>query len=506
MGAFYLSRLSRILTVAGLALALALLPLPEVLLPVIGGALLFLALIDPIWGLAAALLFVPAQELIILPGGLNAAQAAMLLTATAWIAYMLSHPERPVYAGRLLPALALLIWALALSALLSPYSLTEGIRETSRWVVAMLAYLVACDRVAADDPARPWRALLLISCLLLGTTTNALFGLWQFVTGSGPESFAIAGGFIRAYGTIGQPNSFAGSLNIAWPLAAGLFAAWLIHRLPSSVRHAPSIGYYRTPALLLSALMLLLAALVASLSRGGWIGAAAGMLTIVLITTTRLAPLQRKIMHQLSIAGGAALLMGGLLGGSGLLPGALGERIAGIAGNLRLFDVRTVETTAANFAVVERMSHLQAAWAMFSSYPFTGVGAGTYSLAYEGSNGQAAYGIHPWYESRGHAHNYYLHIAAESGLAGLTAYFLLLGLITYQAVRSLQVARGWLWFGIVNGSCGMIVAVAAHNLFENLHVLNFGVLMGSIWGILSAVEQLVQAKKLPDERGEYNVN
>jgi hypothetical protein len=49
--------------------------------------------------------------------------------------------------------------------------------------------------------------------------------------------------------------------------------------------------------------------------------------------------------------------------------------------------------------------------------------------------------------------------------------------------------QGWFWLGIVIGGCGIIATVAAHNLFENLHVLNMGVQLGAIWGLLAAAEQ-----------------
>src|SRR5207244_4477150 len=71
---------------------------------------------------------------------------------------------------------------------------------------------------------RPWQAAGLVACLLLAPAADAAIGLAQFATGDGPSSFRIAAGspFVRAYGTIGAPNSFAGYLNMAWPLALAL--------------------------------------------------------------------------------------------------------------------------------------------------------------------------------------------------------------------------------------------------------------------------------------------
>jgi O-antigen ligase len=175
---------------------------------------------------------------------------------------------------------------------------------------------------------------------------------------------------------------------------------------------------------------------------------------------------------------------------TGLLPDAVAERAESIVRNLRLFDVRTVAITPESFAVVERMAQIQAAWGMVLDYPLTGVGPGNYTQAYEGigSADRQPYLFHPWYTSRGHAHNYYLHMTAEAGIFGLFTYLLLLWLLAMQLYATLIYARGWFWRSLGAGGCGIIAAVAVHNLFENLHVLNMGVQMGAVWGLMTAIE------------------
>jgi hypothetical protein len=137
------------------------------------------------------------------------------------------------------------------------------------------------------------------------------------------------------------------------------------------------------------------------------------------------------------------------------------------------------------------MAQIQAAWGMVNEHPLTGVGPGNYTLAYEGQGafGAEPYSLDPWYESRGHAHNYYLHITAESGIVGGMAYLLLLAVLVFQVYILLKQQHSWFWGGIIIGGCGIITGVAVHNMFENLHVLNMGIQLGAIWGLLSAVEQ-----------------
>ncbi len=476
------------------ALALALLPLPYALLALILITVLLLSLFDPIWALYAAVLTVPLQRLIELPGGLTPTQLALLIAAASFTAYTLSHPEQALRIGKAGIALIVLLWVLLLSASFSSFSLLEGLKESYRWAVALLAFLIAYNRLSADEVQRPWRSIGLLICLIGATTINAGYGLWQFLTASGPDSFLIAGGrFARAYGSIGQPNSFAGSLNIVWPLAAAFLLSAALMRLerPSTLR--PGLAGWLGLGGAAIGLGVILAALLASFSRGGWLGALAGGLALLLAGAPILNQRRRRWFWRALLSGGAIMVLVLSIGGAGLLPGPLASRLDGIVRNLRLFDVRTVQVDPANFAIVERMSHLQAGWLMLRANPWLGVGTGNYNLAYEGSGAaDRAYALHPWYDSRGHAHNYYLHIAAESGLLGLGAYLVLLGLLARQVLIVLRMAQDWRWYAIGAGSCGMIVAVAAHNLFENLHVLSLGIHLAAVWGMLCAAEVVLK--------------
>jgi len=127
------------------------------------------------------------------------------------------------------------------------------------------------------------------------------------------------------------------------------------------------------------------------------------------------------------------------------------------------------------------MAQMQAGWRMFLAHPLTGVGPGSYTLAYP------EFAVGTWYASRGHAHNYYLHMAAEAGIAGLLAYLALLAGLARQAIATLRSARGTFWRSVAIGCCGIIAAVAGHDLFENMHVLSMGVQLAAAWGLLTVI-------------------
>jgi O-antigen ligase len=487
------------LVIFALVLGLALLPISTLLLAL--GALLAigLALADPIFGVYWAILSVPVQEIAHLPGGLTYTQAAMLLAAFAWGLRVLAHPERRiVLAGRRVGAQlvlwAVFLWILLLAAALSPFSRAEGIKEALRWAEAFSIWLMVVSLAR-----RRWHVVGLIACLLLAPAAEAVLGLAQFMAGAGPPSFRISPDmpFVRAYGTIGQPNSFAGYLNMAWPLAlalgAGVAWRWLRARRTKQAaeNQRPKPEQSVAPAsLVVWSLVLgvvsasLLGGLVASLSRGAWVGAAIGVLGLALALGVTIG---RRARVWLFAAVGATVL-GLALGGAGLLPDFVGARLASITRYLAIFDAGTAPVTRENFAVVERMSQMQAGWRMFLAHPLLGVGPGNYGVAYP------QFAVGTWYISRGHAHNYYLHMAAETGLAGLAAYMALLTGLVWRASAILRHPSSTFFHSAAVGCCGIIAAVVGHDLFENLHVLSMGVQLAGVWGLLFVIENISGTK------------
>ncbi|MGC8952649.1 O-antigen ligase family protein [Chloroflexus sp.] len=443
----------------------------------LGLAALGLAVCDPIWPVALAVLSVPFQQLVTLPGGLSVTQFCFILVALSFL-WQLSQrrwpwPDMPGI------ALAVFLWTLAVTAALTPLSRSEGLKETLRWGTVLLIYLAAMS--ALQDPDRvQWRRAVLVACLLAAPVITALIGIGQHLTGIGPASFAVGGGRVRAYGTIGQPNSFAGYLNQAWPLATGFGLVMIAAHRWHTWRDRLHLGVVFITA------GSLIGGLLVSFSRGGWLGAALGatVMTVVLGVWYGRQMLRQSIpVILMAVFGGVILL------NSGLLPTALSSRLTSIIVNLQPFDVRNIEITPDNFAVVERMAHLQAAWHMVRERPLLGVGPGNFTIAYERLvySGQTPTWIKPWYDSRGHAHNYYLHIAAESGLIGLSAYLLLLGSVWHTAVRAVQQASDWFTRGIALGGIGVVSTLSGHNLFENLHVLNMGVQFGTIIALIATI-------------------
>jgi hypothetical protein len=100
---------------------------------------------------------------------------------------------------------------------------------------------------------------------------------------------------------------------------------------------------------------------------------------------------------------------------------------------LGLAQISFINPGSADYSTAERLAHWIAGVHMFLNHPLTGVGIGNYSDAYP------RYFITIFVNSLGHAHNYYINIAAETGAIGLTAYLLFLMAIFVTGGNAFQV-------------------------------------------------------------------
>jgi O-antigen ligase len=164
------------------------------------------------------------------------------------------------------------------------------------------------------------------------------------------------------------------------------------------------------------------------------------------------------------VIGGAAFLAAGWTAyQSGWLPSSVSERMTGFLAYTQFSDVRGVAVTDASYAVLERMAHWQAALGMWRDRFWLGVGLGCYEPAYP------AYRLVNWPLALGHAHNAYLNLLAETGLLGLFAYLLWLGLWGWRLVATSRRHTGWRR-GLALGLIGAWCQFATHSLVDNLLV------------------------------------
>ena len=507
-------------------LAIIVLPLPAAGLLVVGVAILLSTLIEPLVGLTLTLLLGPwgALENIILGGSsFDTGQLLLLLTLAAWLARSVARREIRLPALDKGVALAFLLFVTfgALSLLQEPPSPLSGLKELAKWLqIGLVAWF------AASETGRPHRARWVAAAVLLAGLSQALIGIWQFgLRGHGPETFEILINLrgaplraYRAYGTFEQPNPFAGFLGLSLPLALGwgigklaelvgkpleialrqgfgraqpspqgdfsldatqgdfsLDATQGDHSLDTAVRSwaFPSMSLRRVGGLALPWLVagILGVALLASWSRGGWLGAAAGVMAMLYFLPRR-RWLGALLVLVLLLAGWGAL-------GSGLVPESIVGRLTGF--DVQFQDARGVDITPANYAVLERMAHWQAALNMANAHPWLGVGLGNYEAAY------ADYALINWPYALGHAHNTYLNILAETGILGLVAYLGFWAAVIALTARVIRRAP-YPQRGLALGLMGAWVHLSVHHLVDKLYVNNIYLHLGALLGILICLQ------------------
>ena len=346
-----------------------------------------------------------------------------------------------------------------------------ALKEVIKWTEVLILLMVAVTLI------RSVRTIHVLAWSIIGAgISQALLGYWQWVQVTGSHSASATS--LRVFGTFGQPNPYAGYLNFALllSLALLLFSARMAERWVAGAAAA-----------------LIAVAMVLADSRGAELGLAVAVIFLIIVALR----LQRLA--------GAALLIG-----VPVVAVAWFARI--IPSHIRRDIVQQVTlgpVNSANFSVQERLAHWVAGLRMFRAHTLLGVGAGNYSAAY------ARYQVSPdWFEALGHAHNYYINAAAETGVMGLLAFLFLVGISLFagwRAVRAqaqvqhtaagaaLSTARlGW---GLALGYLAALVAFNIHNLTDDLFVhameLQFGLSVACLLCLLRLANQSLTADNAP---------
>ncbi len=460
--------LSALGLIVALALAIALLPLTWAVLLVAGAAVLLATLI---WPQVGVLLLVPAvpfgslRQVQVGVMNVGLTEALLALVLAAWLMRRLARRDLYLRWPPLTGPLLLFLGALLLSTL-GATSLQHSLKEVLKWIEVLLLYLLV-----ADEMDERWRKALLFTILTTGAVA-ALHGIYQFLFQVGPEQFILFGRFMRAYGTFEQPNPYAGYLGLTLPLAVGLIVVAVV---PSPLGERVGVrGRWFLWAAGCGALML--AAMIMSWSRGAWLGLAAALAAMAVAVVARSG--RAAVLGAVFVVLLLYLLVGG---GLALVPPAIAQRFGDLMPYLGIMDVRGKEITDANFAVLERMAHWQAALAMWTDHPWLGVGIGNYEPVY------GRYALPLWPYALGHAHNYYLNIGAEAGVVGLGAYLLLWGAALVLAWRATRRTFGWEW-GLALGLLGVLVHLSVHNLFDNLYVHGIYLQVAMLLGMGAAID------------------
>lgn len=298
--------------------------------------------------------------------------------------------------------------------------------ELLKWGAYVLLFFLTVESFRTASQVRT-----LVWFLLTFSFAVALFGIIQHFTFNGKLYWSVvlpsgAGPF----GPYVNRDDFAGFVELTAPLGAALllFRAWRREKL----------------VLLVLFTVLPTGALVLSASRGGIIGFAFEFLLLLFLSRAR------RVGRRQLIAGTALALVAGVF----VVWLGVSEAVA-----------RFEQFTPGEISRDRRVSMYRDTWHVFVHHPWTGTGLGTLVVAY------------PKYESFydglvvDHAHNDYLELLADMGLAGGLCGVAFVGLLVWRALQNLRSAEGRTARSLYAGALAACAGLLLHSFVDfNLHI------------------------------------
>lgn len=287
----------------------------------------------------------------------------------------------------------------------------------------------------------------LITVLVFSATIVALIGLYQYVVGveidaawidvaNNPDIKA------RVFSVFGNPNVLAEYLIMMIPLSISLM--WHSKKLYKKV-------------LFLGTSLVLILAIVLTMSRGGWLGFAFSALVFILLVD------KRFLLSIIPIT----------LAGVYLLPQTYLNRILSI-GNFN------------DSSNAYRLKMWEITMEIIGDYPLAGVGFG--HLPFK-QTFETYIRTMPTY----HAHNTFLEIAAELGIPGLIAFVILIFVVFKYSIKEL-IKKEHTYISIISaGVLSGLAGVLAHGAVEN--VLYLTRIIFSFWMLIGLLLVLLRLNK-----------
>jgi O-antigen ligase len=310
-------------------------------------------------------------------------------------------------------------------------SRVETVKEILKWTEVLIVAGAALYFLRV-----PRQLLGLAWATIAAGVIEAVVGCVQYATVNGDT-------VDRVTGTFDQPNPYGAFLNLSLPLALCLLVfakSWRIRWLAGGAGAIIGLAAYFAR------------------SRGALLGLAVAVVVVALV--------RLRLDRIAAIAGGVLAALFGVAWYAHLLPQSIQAR----ASSLVAIDTASLcrPSASANFSTLERLAQWAAGINMFLAHPVLGVGAGNYSEAYP------QYSVICWPDSLGHAHNYYINAAAETGVFGLVAFLALTVAMVFVGWRATQTmlrsdVSGY-GLALAFGFFACIVTVVVHNVVDNVFV------------------------------------
>ncbi len=377
------------------------------------------------------------------------------------------------------PLLALLLYAAAQSVAVAD---ADGKRfsisldpEATRLTIEVLAALLAALIIAANFLTGSRKLAWLRNFLIFFGLALAVFGLMQYFTWNGKFYWfrEPSGPTSPPFGPFVNHNHFAGYMELIAPIPVALI-------LTRAVRGELSFFYGFAAAIMGIAS-------VVSLSRGGMISLAAGLMFVVALSLntangSRLGQV-RSSLFGLPAAfpriGAVAVML--LIIGVGIWWAGSGPLLSRVERSELTFEARSSEDPRKETFFQSRGWIWRDTAAMIRDHWVTGVGLGAFQTAYP------IYSRHDGSLLVSQAHNDYLQILADSGIVGAALLLWFIFVVARDAARALR-HRDSMMAGTALGCAGGLFALLVHSLFDfNLQLPSNALLFLILTSVVSQI-------------------
>lgn len=373
-----------------------------------------------------------------------------------WLGGCLRAGEVRIYWSPLyLLALALLVLGVVQMALQTTYD-RVGTREALLKLAGFCLFLFVTQQLYLVASARRWRELGWVIAIFAFLV--AAFAIVQALASPGKVYGAFQSASNAPFGPYINHTNYAGLMEMLIPVAGGLWMS-----LP---------GGHRWKLFLSFAVILSLVSVFLSGSRGGSIAISVELVLFAIVVFIA------KGASRSTLTAFALLLVLGI-------------------GSIFLIDSGTVRnrwrefTASPELALSDRLQIARDTMRLFQAHPIGGVGLGAFEIAY--TPYQTVITEHPI----DFAHNDYMQLLAETGVAGLVIMLGGLGIFASFLIR-LITARGrsqadWIRLGAAIGVCGILV--------NSLSDFNLHIPANAAWfSLLAGLATL----KIPERRRLHN--
>ena len=415
------------------------------------GATALLALMQPAWVVAAAVLSVPVQSEVMLPfvrGELTLTQLMLFGLIVGW---GIIFWRRRIWLDSIVVGFLLVLAAYAVS-FIAVDEPSLWFQESYRWAVAGIFYVICRSVIHGWQDIRP-----ILWSMLAGVLGVSIMSAMQVIGEAGPGHFLV-GGAVRVYASFGTPNTLAAYLEMTVPvLLACIPIAWIL----KGDYHFSRIEKYSlviVPGIGLITLLL-------TQSRGGLIGilAACGVLWLLLPTKAKL------------VSGLAGVVMFG-----GFMLTTPGQSQISRFAELTEESSRDAyeETRSSYVEGAGRGALWSTARIMISENPLTGIGAGEFDENYREY-------VPSWLDRfpRGQAHNVWLQMGAQAGIWGILGYAAWFAASVWSVITARRRIDDRQRYWLLTGVLAVFVAYTLHSMVDYLNVLSLGLQLSVLTAI-----------------------